>query len=92
MSKLGDVIDQTDRHRLVAAQLGCTDDLARFYPYLLVDGLNGSNEVSPESDLVVVTLVKGKPGDLNPTLSEPAGYQGGFSKACRRGDQGQFSV
>jgi len=89
--KLGDVIDQTDRHRLGAAQLECTNDLARFYPYLRVDCLNGCDQVRPEPDRVVVTRVKRKPRCGLITLGKPACHQGRFPESRWRRDQGQLA-
>ena len=49
-----------------------------------------ANEVRPEPDWVVVTLVKGKPGRSKATLGEPDADQGRFSESGRCGDEGEF--
>ena len=88
---LGDVIDQTDRQGFGAAQLECTDDLARICPYLLVNGLNSGDQVRPEPDRVVVTRIKGKPRCGLITLGKPACHHGGFAESRWRRDQGQLA-
>ena len=89
--ELGDVIDQTNRHGLGAAQLGCTDDLARFCPDFLVDGLNGGDQVRPEPDRIIVALVKRKPRNWKISVGKPAYHEGGFPKSRWSRYQGQLA-
>ena len=92
--KLGEVERNTeaDYNRLGVVQLGCADNLPRFYPHIEVYSLNGSDQIGPEPGWIIVALVKGKPGSLNTFLCKPARHQRGFSKSCRSGDQRQFSA
>ena len=86
--ELGDIVDQADGHGFGVTQLGRADDLARFASHLLVDGLNGGDEVCLKPDMIVVALVKGKPRGGLTALDQPACYQGGFSRSRRSRDQG----
>jgi hypothetical protein len=58
VGELGDIVYQADGHGFGAAQLGRADDLACFAAHLLVDGLNGVDELCPKPDMIVVALVQ----------------------------------
>jgi len=92
VGEFGDLVQQADDRGVSTAQLGGGDDLLGLVAHILLDGLDGGDEVGPKAGGIVVPLVQGQPCGVAMVLGKRACYQARLAESCRSGDQGEPAV
>ena len=88
----GDVVEQGNKDRFDLRWLGGLEGTQRPFPNLWRHCPERGDQVFEEARRVAIGFVEREPGDRTIATGDPFAEQGGFAKARRGGDEGDFVV